>query len=212
MTALFGRWIFAVTVVAMLLAATRAAFSETAVVSPEEAIARVITQRVGGDASVQIIALDTAVAPERALHAMPEPGGRAGAPMRFVMMVGRARRGIAVATVRVVGPYARAARAIGRNEAVTADAMEIATGEIESVGLKRLPAASDLIGRTARRDIAPGEALTQAVLQVPPAVRSGDTVVLTVIAGTVQVTAAGIASGSGHEGDIIRVVPQGGRP
>jgi flagella basal body P-ring formation protein FlgA len=211
MTDLFGRWILAVAVVAMLLAATRAAFSETPLVSPAEAIERVVAQRVGGDVAVQITALDTTVAPEPALHAMPEPGGRAGAPMRFVMMVGRVRRGVAVATVKVVGSYARAARAIGRHEAISADAVDIVRGEIEAVGLKRLPATANVVGLIARRDIAAGEALTQAVLQVPPAVRSGDEVVVTVVTGAVRVSAMGMASGSGHEGEMIRVVPHNGR-
>jgi flagella basal body P-ring formation protein FlgA len=42
-------------------------------------------------------------------------------------------------------------------------------------------------------------------------VRAGDSVVLTVIVGTVQVTATAAASVSGHEGDVIRVFPEGGR-
>jgi flagella basal body P-ring formation protein FlgA len=64
---------------------------------------------------------------------------------------------------------------------------------------------------TARRDIAAGEPLTQAVLQVPLAVRSGDEVTLTVVAGTVQVATKALATSSGHEGDMVRVIPEGGR-
>jgi flagella basal body P-ring formation protein FlgA len=212
MITLFGRLMLTVTVVAMLIAAARAAAGGTVVVSPAEAIERVVAQRLGGDAAVEVTALETTVAPERALQALPEPNGKAGGPMRFVMMVGRARRGVATATVKVTASYARAARAIGRHETIGAGDIEVVTGELAPLGLKRLPGRASVVGLTARRDIAAGEPLTQAVLQVPFAVRSGEPVVLTVIVGTVQVTAKAIASSSGHEGDLVRVVPEGGRP
>ena len=79
------------------------------------------------------------------------------------------------------------------------------------VGMKRLPDTASVIGLVARRDIAAGEPLTNAVLDVPLAVRSGEPVVLTVIAGTVQVTTKALAMSSGHEGDMVRVVPEGGK-
>ena len=211
MTHLSGRAVLAITLVAMLLSGARRVFGEPAVVTPAEAIAKAVAQRVGGRASVEVLSLETTVAPQRALHATPEPGGRAGEPMRFVLMVGRTRRGVAVATVKVVMSYARAARAIGRNESVTADAVEIVTGELPPVGMKRLPDTASVIGLVARRDIAAGEPLTNAVLDVPLAVRSGEPVVLTVIAGTVQVTTKALAMSSGHEGDMVRVVPEGGK-
>jgi len=161
---------------------------------------------------VDVTAIETAVAPERGLRALIDPDGRAGAPMRFVMMVGRVRRGVAVATVKVLGSYARAARAIERSEKVSADAVEIVQGELPPAGFKRLPEGREVIGLVARRDIAAGEPLTQAVLQVPPVIHAGDEVTVTVIAGTVRVAAKAIASASGYEGDTIRVVPEGGRP
>ena len=239
MTDLFGRVVLAMAVIAMLFAAAGAAFGEPHVVSgftpspgyggpaealraqagsrtdvttPAQAIARAVAQRVGGGVAVDVISLETTVAPERALRALPEPGGRAGEPVRFVLMAGRVRRGVAVATVKVVGSYARAVRAIARQERVAPDAVEIVEGELLVAGFKRLPAGSEVIGLVARRDIAAGEPLTQTVLLMPPLVRSGDAVALTVIAGTVRVTAKAVAAASGHEGDVIRVVPEGGKP
>src|SRR5688572_9231657 len=138
MIALFGRIALAIAIVTILPGGARTVFGETVVVTPAEAIARAVAERIGGRTSVTVTSLDTTVAPERALHATPEPGGRAGEPMRFVLMVGRVRRGVAVATVTVVASYARAARAIGRNEAIGADAIEIVSGELTAVGLKRL--------------------------------------------------------------------------
>jgi flagella basal body P-ring formation protein FlgA len=193
----------------MLLVASRVS-ADPAVITPEQAIARAVAERVGGGATVEVTALETAVAPERALHASPEPGGRAGQPMRFVLLVGRARRGVAVATVTVTVSYARAARAIGRNEPIGAGDVEIVTGELP-VGMTRLPDTADIVGLIARRDIVAGEPLTQAVLDVPLAVRSGEPVTLTVIAGTVQVTTQALARSSGREGDMVRVVPEGGK-
>jgi flagella basal body P-ring formation protein FlgA len=206
-----GRVVVAIALVAMLVSGVRRAFAEPAVVTPAEAIARAVAQRVGGGATVEVTALETSVAAQRALHALPEPGGRAGTPMRFVLMVGRMRRGVAMATVKVVASYARAARAIGRNATIGAGDIDIVTSELPAAGMKRLPDTADVVGLIARRDIAAGEPLTQAVLDVPLAVRAGDAVELTVIAGRVRVTARATASSSGHEGEIIRVVPDGGR-
>jgi flagella basal body P-ring formation protein FlgA len=199
--------------VALMFAGGGAALAETdrPVTTPAEAIARAVAQRIGGRAIVTVLSLETTVEPERALHATPEPGGRAGEPMRFVLLVGRVRRGVAVATVKVVASYARAARAIGRSETIGAGDVEIVSAELPAAGMKRLPDTADVVGLTARRDIAAGEPLTQAVLQVPLAVRSGEAVTLTVIAGTVQVTTKALAMSSGHEGDMVRVVPEGGK-
>jgi flagella basal body P-ring formation protein FlgA len=195
----------------IVAASGRTASTAAMAVAPAEAIARAVAERMGEDVEVEILSLNTAVKAERALQAMPEPGGRVGQPMRFVMMVGRARRGIAVATVKVVAAYARAARTIGRDETIAREAIEIVEGELAGLPLKRLPAPEDVVGLTARRDIAAGEPVTQALVDVPPLVRSGDTVVLTVVVGTVQVTSQATASVSGREGEVIRVVSQGGR-
>jgi flagella basal body P-ring formation protein FlgA len=208
---LSGAAVVGITVVAMLLAGAHRAFGAAAVVTPAEAIARAVAQRVGGGAAVEVTSIETAVKPQRGLHATPEPGGKTGAPMRFVLMVGRARRGVALATVKVVVSYARATRAIGRNETVGAGDFEVVTAPLEETGMKRLPDIADVAGLVARRDIAAGEPLTQAVLDVPLAVRAGDDVTVTVVAGTVQVTTTARASSSGHTGETIRVVPEGGK-
>ena len=211
MTPLSNRAVVATVVAAMLLAGAHRAFGAAAVVAPADAVARAVAQRVGGTAVVEVISLETTVTPQRGLHATPEPGGRTGEPMRFVLMVGRARRGVAIATVKVVVSYARAARAIGRNETIGPGDFEVVTAELPDVRMKRLPDTADVAGLVARRDIAAGEPLTQAVLDVPLAIRAGDDVTLTVIAGSVQITTTAKASSSGHTGQTIRVVPEGGK-
>ena len=198
-------------VAAMLFAGAPRALGAAPVVAPVDAIARAVAERVGGGAQVEVTALETSVAPQRGLHALPEPGGKTGEPMRFVLMVGRARRGVATATVTVVVAYARATRMIGRHETIGAGDFEIVTAELADVGMTRLPDTADVAGLVARRDIAAGEPLTQAVLDVPLAVRAGDEVTVTVTAGTVQVTTTARARASGHTGQTIRVVPEGGK-
>ena len=212
-TEVYGRVMLGVFVVAVLLAIARAAFAAPAVVTPGDAIAQAVARRIGGGVLVDVAAIDTRVAPEPGLQALPEPGARIGQPVRFVLTVGKKRRGVAVATVTVTGPYARAARAIERDAALEPDDIEVIEGEWPPLPFVRLPAQADLIGLTARRQIAPGEPLTGTVLDVPPLVRSGDEVTVTATVGSVEVTGVAMASSSGHRGDVIRVTPKpNGRP
>jgi len=180
-------------------------------ITPHDAVARAVAERLRGNAGVAVAALQTTVAPEPWLRALPEPGGRLGQPMRFVLMAGRLRRGIAVATVSVHGPHARAARAIARGSVLAPEDIQVVDGEWPPIALERVPGPDGVVGLTARRDITAGEMLTPAVLTVPPIVRSGDIVTVTATVGAVQVTGSATASGSGHEGDVVRVVlrPQG---
>lgn len=178
--------------------------------TPHEAIARAVAERLGGGFEVTATTLETTVGAEAGLTALPEPGGRSGQPTRFVLMAGRARRGSALATVTITGAYPRAARAIERGDVIGRDAIEMVDGELPPTAFKRLPALADAIGLTARRDIAPGELLSEAVLLLPPLVRTGDAVAVTVRVGAVEITSKGTASGSGHEGDLIRVTPRPG--
>lgn len=209
-TEVYGRVILGVFVVAVLLAIARAAFAVPVMTTPAQAIERAVTQRVGGVGRVHAASIDTKVSPEPGLQALPEPGGRTGQPVRFVLTVGKARRGSAVATVTIDGIYARALRAIARDRAIADADVELVEGEWPSVAFARLPAPEDVVGLQARRNIAPGEVLTNAVLDVPPLVRAGETVTVTARVGVVEVTGEATASSSGHRGEIIRVTPKPG--
>ena len=212
-TDVYGRVILGVFVVAVLMAIARAAFAAPAAVTPSDAIEKAVARRLGTDVAVAVTGLETSVRAQQGLQALPEPGARAGQPVRFVLMAGKSRVGVAVATVMVSGPHARAARAIARAEAITDADIEIVDDEWPSLPLTRLPAPDEIVGLKARRNIAAGEALTGTVLDVPPMVRSGDVVTVTATVGAVQVTGAATASSSGHRGDIIRVTPRpNGRP
>jgi len=136
----------------------------------------------------------------------PEPGSRLGRPIRFIVFENGARTGSVVATLNVKGPAVRSSRAVSRGEDMTADAVEVVDVELTNILLERLPTSDEIVGAQARRDIRAGEVLTDATVVVPSAVKSGDEVQVRVSAGAVQVTTVGRASGSGHVGDLIRVL------
>jgi flagella basal body P-ring formation protein FlgA len=213
LTEIYGRVILGIFVVAMLMGIARVAFAAPVAVTPIDAIEKAVARRLGSEVAVAVTGLETNVRAQHGLEALLEPGARAGQPVRFVLMAQRKRVGVAVATVLVSGPHARAARSIARAEAITAADIDIVNDEWPSVPLQRMPAETDIIGLKARRNIAAGEALTDSVLDVPPLVKSGDVVTITATVGAVQVTGAAVASSSGHRGDVIRVTPKpNGRP
>jgi flagella basal body P-ring formation protein FlgA len=176
------------------------------------AIERVVVDRMG-DVQVVVHEVSTTVAPQRDLVATIEPGSRLGQPIRFILFANSKRLGSAVARLEVIGRAPRARRAFARDEEITAADVDVASVEIKNVMLRRMPELSDVAGAHARRDIVAGELLTNALVVVPPAVRSGDEVHVTVTMGAVQVSGMGRASGSGQVGDMIRVTtPSNRRP
>ena len=207
------RFVLALGIVATVFSVGTSSVSRLVATSPEDAIKRAVAKRIGGDVAVQVTALQTQVASEAGLAAQLDPTARLGQPMRVVMLNGGLRRGAAVATVQAVARFARASRTIARDQAVTLDDIEIVTGELPAIAVKRVPAPDEIIGLKARRAIAAGEVLTSAVLVVPPSVKSGDKVTVTVTVGSVHVTGTAIASGTGNDGDVIHVLqPNTRRP
>jgi flagella basal body P-ring formation protein FlgA len=194
------RWIAVVTV-----AATASVFASTAV-TPEEAIAAAVREHVGVSASIVVANLTTKVTGEAGLSAQPDPAARLGQPARFVLSVNGARRGLAVATVKVTASYPRASRNIARGEAIDAGAIRLNDEKLTGVVIRALLPVDGVNGLRARRDIVAGEALTESVLRVPPLIKSGDSVEATIRVGAVSISTTGIASGSGQVGDVIRVI------
>jgi flagella basal body P-ring formation protein FlgA len=137
--------------------------------------------------------------------AIPEPGSRLGRPIRFILFANGARTGSVVATLSVTGSAVRSSRALLRGEDVGSDAIEVVDVELTNIQMDRLPTTEEVVGAQARRDIRAGELLTDATLVVPPAVKSGDEVRVSVSTGRIEVTGVGHASGSGRVGDLIRV-------
>ena len=185
-----------------------------------DAIERSIQQRMG-DVRVEVLALSggTGRGDDGAMvrcggptvrcegpKAIPEPGSRLGRPMRFILFTDGTRVGSVVAKVEVTGSAVRSSRALTRGEDVAADAIEVVDVELTNILLDRLPTSSEMVGAQARRDIRAGEVLTGATVIVPPAIRSGDEVRVSVSTGVIALTSVGRASSSGHVGDLIRVL------
>jgi flagella basal body P-ring formation protein FlgA len=200
------RFVLALGLSATVFSVGASSLSRLVARTPAQAIEHAVAEKIGGDVAVQVTSLQTDVAEEEGLVAQIDPAARLGRPTRFVLTSEGVRRGAAVATLEVQARYARALRAIGRDETITRDAFEVVNGTLPAIALRRVPAPDEVVGLKARRSIAKGEALTSAVVMVPPAVRSGEEVSVKVAIGTVEVTAVAIASGSGQPGDIIRVV------
>ena len=200
------RFVLALGLTATVFSVGASSLSRLVATTPTQAIEYAVAEKIGGDAAVQVTSIDTAVADEAGLEAQVDPAARLGQPTRFVLTSDGVRRGAAVATLQVQTRYARASRAIARDEAITQDAFEVVNGVLPAIALRRVPAPDEVVGLKARRAIARGEALTSAVLLVPPAVRSGDEVTVKVAIGQVEVTGVAVASGSGQPGDVIRVM------
>ena len=177
------------------------------VVTPEQAIAAAVAQALGGRAAVSVTAVETEVVAESGLIATPDPAARLSKRSRFVLSARGVRRGLAVATVNARAPIARAVREIARDETVGREAVEFVEVDLPRLPIAALLSEADVIGRSAKRTIAAREPLTASMLRLPPIIRSGDEVMVTVQIGAVRVTGAGRASGSGHIGDTIRVIP-----
>ena len=188
----------------VLVAATTIAASTA--VTPAEAIRASVLQRLGVAAVAEVAHVATKVGEEAGLVAVPEGTARLGKPARFVLSAGGVRRGVAVATVTVTCRCPRASRKIARNEAIDRSAIDLSDGPLRGLPIRPVPTVEALTGLSARRDIVAGEALTAAVLRVPPVVKSGDRVDVTVRIGVVSVTGTAIASGSGQVGDVIRIM------
>ena len=180
-------------------------------VPPHIAIERAVAERIGPGVSVTVASLETDVMPTPGLEAVPDPGGRTGVPVRFQLLAHGARVGTAVAIVKVRGPHARVTKAIARDEMLSQDTWQIVTGELADLPFRHLPTPDEIVTLKARRDVAPGEVLTDAIVTVPPLVRSGEKVDVTVHIGSVEASGTAIASGSGHLGDTIRIIQRASR-
>jgi flagella basal body P-ring formation protein FlgA len=204
----------ALVIIVSMLGMASVALPQTVAAAPmpvRDAIVRASEDRLGPGATATIASLDTSVPESELVTAVPEPGARVGSAARFVLWQGGRRRGIAVAVVNVRAEHVRAARALARDEVIGAADVSTVEGELRDVPMRRLPGAANVVGATPRRAVAAGEALTAAVLTLPPVVRSGDQVDVHVRVGSVQVAGRGVASGSGHVGDMIRVTNPGSR-
>ena len=149
----------------------------------------------------------------QALAATPDPMGRTGRSVRFaITTVGVGPRGYAVrlgsatAVIHVTGPHVRAARALPPGGTLAAEDLEVVTGPIDGLVLRRVPTLSDLLGARVVRGLAAGEPIAADAVAIPPVVRSGDQVRLTVRESGVEAAVMAVAEQTASVGQVIRVV------
>jgi len=149
----------------------------------------------------------------QALAATPDPLARTGRSVRFaITTVGAGPRGYAVrlgsatAVIRVSGPHVRARRSLPPGGTLAAEDLEVVTGPLEGLALRRVPTLSDLLGARLVRGLAAGEPIAVDAVVIPPVVRSGDQVRLTVRLGGVEAAVMAVAEQTASVGQVIRVV------
>ena len=173
--------------------------------SPADAIREAVIARVGSDASVTVKSIDTDRADLSVREARPDPSARLGQPIRFTLITG-AGPGIPVtADIEVVVTHAVVKSEIARGHAVDAASIDEIKGVLTNVPLGRVVTRAEALGTRALRPIAPGTVLTPVHLALRRVIEPGDTVVVTALAGTVEVSATFIAVDGGAIGDAIRV-------
>lgn len=164
--------------------------------------------RVHLDAFTARLALD---APDE-LTATPDPMGRTGRPVRFVIATAAGPRGHAVrvgeatAIVQVSGPHVRARRPIEAGRTLTLDDIELGDGPIVGAPLRRLPASDDVLDARVLRAVAAGDTIVDGIVVGVPVVRAGDHVRATVRGLGIEVALVAVAEQSGMPDQIIRVV------
>jgi flagella basal body P-ring formation protein FlgA len=171
------------------------------------AIELAVAQRFGAASGAQVVVgeLRSDVDDANGLVAVADPGARTGRPAQFTLRAGSRRVGLAVANVAVTVPHVRTIAPVDRDEAVSADAVQEQTGDVAGVRFEPLPRLDEVIGAHARRPLAAGEVLSQAVVAVPEAVRAGDEVKVVARVGALEAWGTGRASGSGRVGDVVRI-------
>lgn len=197
---------------ALLLGLADAARAYEAQPGVSDAIVHAVRERLRADVHVRLEELRISVAARAAadaISAIPDPGARIGQGVRFTLWTGDKRIGSAVAKVMVNATPIVAARPLSRGDAITGADVRLTALDLTDMPLRRLPEMDEVIGSRLRRDVAAGEILSAAIVQIPQAVRSGDDVTVTVKVGAVEVAGVGRASSSGMVGDVIRVTPRG---
>lgn len=138
--------------------------------------------------------------------AAAEPGGRLGRPVRFRLLHQGRQVGYAIATVEGSVRHVRSRRALPVAAVLTGTDVEEVEGPLPGELLQPLPAIADVIGLALARPLGAGDPVTSLAVKVPPAVRSGDRVVIRSVVGGVEAQAAGKALQTGRIGDVIRIV------
>jgi flagella basal body P-ring formation protein FlgA len=171
------------------------------------AIQAAVQARVGGPATVTVDIRTAQLSTGASLDAaVPEPGARFGRPARFKLLAAGRSVGYAVAIVHAEVSHLRVAQPIAAGDVFGADSVREVVGDPGPIAIEPLPLATGVAGNTAVRALVANDVVTSRVVRVPPAVRSGERVVVRVVIGGIEATGVGTALQTGNVGDLIRVV------
>ena len=188
---------------------------QTADARVRAAVRSAVETRLGRQVDVTLEAFACALTSDDpdTLVATPDPLGRTGQPIRFVIATGgigprghAVRLGEASAVVHVSGEHVRATRPMRAGRTLAAGDLEVATGPVEGLTLRRVPSLPELIGARLTRGLAAGEPIAADAVAVAPAVRAGDRVRITVHQDGVEATVTAIAEQTAGIDQVIRVV------
>ena len=143
--------------------------------------------------------------------ALPEPGARLGRPVRFRLMNRDRQVGYAVAIATGAVAQVQTSRPIAMGAVLGVADLSLVNGEATGALMEPLPRLEALVGTRAVRALAAGEVVTARVARIPPAVRSGNRVVIRATLGGVEITGVATAQQTGGIGDVIRLVNQDSR-
>jgi flagella basal body P-ring formation protein FlgA len=179
------------------------------------AVQTAVEQRIGAQAAVTLEDFACALASDSpdALVATPDPSGRTDRPLRFVITTAAAgprgrsiRLGEASAIVRVSGAHVRTTRSMAAGHTLAAADLEVASGRLNGLALRRMPSLVELVGGRLTRNVTAGEPLVAEAVAMAPAVRAGDRVRVSVHESGVNATVTAVAEQTAGLDQVIRVV------
>jgi flagella basal body P-ring formation protein FlgA len=204
---------FAAALIALLSLAGMTAHAEESSSQPvaliREAAAAYVAARVPAGASVEAAALDNRLR----LVACAEPlrTGTLSSPSNGAWTVTVSCTAPQVWTLYVPvrvhdqKPVVILTHNIRMGQPITADALTVESRDTAALGFGYLSDPAQAVGKTLRRPLAAGTALTPEVLAAVPSIRRGQQVTLLGRAGAFEVRASGKAMGDGGAGERIAV-------
>lgn len=174
--------------------------------SAAEAVRTAVVARLGGNAAVEIDAIDVAGDAPVFREARPDPSARLGRPVRFTLVTETGAALPVTATLTVTGALVVTTRTVSRGETLKPEDVAGSHVVLSGIPLRRLPRLDEIVGARALRDLPAGEAVPENAVALRRKVEPGDPVTVVAAAGAVEVTAAFVAADGGQPGAVIRVV------
>lgn len=129
-------------------------------------------------------------------------------PLSIVFDVdGRFQKTIrATVRLRVSAPVVVAARPIGRLKPIAREDLRLETVDLTETADSAVSDLEEVIGQRARRNIDAGTVLRPDLIEYPPLVKRGDTVVIVAESEGLRISAVGEVKSAGQRGDRVKVV------